>query len=261
MVGHWRTLARGLLLCAAFGTAAEAEQNSYRWLSIEGRQVRWVAAEGAPIVLRYAIASYDVQTPNAVNCGSVVPPRELLHTSRVTLAEFRRAAGAAFAVWQRHIAISFAEVSDQREADIIIGEQAVPAGRAFANVKIKPSPIGPFAPIEKATICLNPQHMWKIGYDGDLAVYDLVHTLSHEIGHVIGLDHPAARGHIMSFKYRELDAGLSDGDIQGAVALYGPRPREHSRADKWAVTARATEPPTPHRIVAGRITSRSAAMP
>ena len=39
--------------------------------------------------------------------------------------------------------------------------------------------------IARSQICLNPRQRWKIGFDGNLTVYDITHTLAHEIGHAI----------------------------------------------------------------------------
>ena len=72
-------------------------------------------------------------------------------------------------------------------------------------------------------VCLNPTRPWKIGFDGDLDVYDLRYTLIHEIGHAIGLDHPAIAGQLMAYKYGEKFRVLQAGDIRGVETLYGPR--------------------------------------
>lgn len=76
--------------------------------------------------------------------------------------------------------------------------------------------------ISRALICLNPAEPWKVGFDGNLAVYDLRYTLTHEIGHTIGLDHPAARGELMYVDYEEKFRVPQPGDVRGAAALYGP---------------------------------------
>ena len=78
--------------------------------------------------------------------------------------------------------------------------------------------------IGRSLICLNPRQPWKIGFDGDLKVYDLRYTLAHEIGHAIGLDHPSPSGQLMSYRYDEGQPGLQPGDIKGAALLYGPKP-------------------------------------
>jgi hypothetical protein len=52
-------------------------------------------------------------------------------------------------------------------------------------------------------------------------VYDLRYTLTHEIGHAIGLDHPGTTSQVMSYRYEERFATLQPGDIRGAAALYG----------------------------------------
>jgi hypothetical protein len=57
-----------------------------------------------------------------------------------------------------------------------------------------------------------------------LKSYDLRYTIAHEIGHAIGLDHPAAGGQIMGYRYEEQFRDLQPGDIAGAVLLYGRRP-------------------------------------
>jgi hypothetical protein len=79
-------------------------------------------------------------------------------------------------------------------------------------------------PITQALVCLNPAKPWKVGFDGDLKTYDVRYTLAHEIGHAIGLDHPEPGGQLMSARYGEQFRTLQDGDVRGAIQLYGPRP-------------------------------------
>ncbi len=139
------------------------------------------------------------------------------------MADIRKAAAEAARRWQRAANISFLETSDAANADIVIGEQAEPNGLAFTNLTLMPPTGSTLRGIWKAQICLNPNRPWTMGFDGNLATYDLIHAISHEIGHAIGLDHPSARGHLMSFRYLENYDGLSAGDALGAVSLYGAR--------------------------------------
>jgi hypothetical protein len=81
-------------------------------------------------------------------------------------------------------------------------------------------------PIDQAYVCLNPKSRWKIGFDGNLDVYDLRHTFTHEVGHAIGLDHPDSTGAVMAFRYDERVRDLQPSDIAGVQRLYGPHAAE-----------------------------------
>lgn len=195
----------------------------YRPLCIKGTCVKWQPTlAGEALVLTWAVARRSVDTPDAFNCRDLRPPANLMERSSIPLSSFRQALASAFSIWERALNISFIEASDQDAADIVIGEQGTPLGYAFTNVTMTSAPGAPTS-IGKALICLNPVRRWKIGYDGNLAVYDLVHTFAHEIGHAIGLDHPDRPGHLMSFRYQEIGRSLSDGDLQGGIRLYGAR--------------------------------------
>ncbi len=222
---------------AAQATAAEP----FRWLTIDGAAVRWhPGASSAGFTLRYAIARSTSQVSGAINCSPLSPPKRLIAAPKIGPQRFRSAVTEAFARWQSVTAIRFIETNNEAAADIVIGEQAVPKGHAFTNVLLGGKTDESVRPIVKASICLNPERSWKIGFDGNLTSYDLVHTLTHEIGHAIGLDHPGPRGHLMSFRYDERLSGLSEGDVLGVRAIYGaPVGSGAPSRSQGTITARA----------------------
>lgn len=193
-------------------------------LIIGGAEVRWPRSQGggAP-VLRYAFATARSDDPGAVNCRAIGPLAHLARGSRLSEAQLRSAAAEAFSRWQDVADITFLPAADAASADIVIGAEIESTGHAYTDVRIGTALAQGARAIEHATICLNPAQAWKIGFDGNLATFDLVHTLTHEIGHAIGLDHPGARGALMAFRYDESRIGLADGDIRGAAAIYGAR--------------------------------------
>jgi hypothetical protein len=219
-------LASGLLVA---GNPASAE--TYRLLELEGRDaVRWrMPAEGAPAKITYAFLAAPASFEGARNCGGMLPPGTALGPSHIREDDFRREVRAAFTVWEQAANIVFEETSSTADAGILIGADAKPRGRAFTNVALATSEprssdssgnrgVGD---IRQSLICLNPHQPWKIGFDGNLDIYDLRFTMTHEIGHAIGLDHPGPEGQLMSFRYVEKSRDLQPGDIDGAAALYG----------------------------------------
>jgi len=218
------SLAAFVLLWAGFAIAGEPETFlRFRLLDLENQSVKWQSPRmGRSASVTYAFATRATATPGARNCAKMLPPDKAYAPSRVSRGQFAREVAAAFRMWEQVADITFREIQDPQAADILIGAQAEPRGRAFTNVDLKPAGNGRKV-IARALICLNPRQPWKIGFDGNLDVYDLRYTIAHEIGHAIGLDHPSPAGQLMSYRYDERERGLQEGDIKGASLLYGPR--------------------------------------
>ena len=197
----------------------------FRLLILDGQHVKWgqpILGHGAKVT--YAFAGSTLEFPGARNCSAMTSIAALLTLSRISEAAFEEEIAAAFAMWADIANVTFQKVAGPAEANIVIGAQAEPSGYAFANVAHRASATDGVSTIDKSLICLNPTKPWKIGFGGDDVIYDLRYTLAHEIGHAIGLDHPAQpSGQLMSFQYGERFRHLQLGDISGAAALYGDR--------------------------------------
>lgn len=227
--------------CAALMLVASASGDShandktpnadpmFRLLELGGRKVRWtVPPSGIPAKISYAFVTAPVQFDGARNCDAMLPPAAAIAPSGISFEDFRRETRAAFATWEQAANITFVETSNVGDAGILIGADAKARGRAFTNVALRDEEathknIRGLGAIKQSLICLNPRRPWKVGFDGNLNVYDVRFTLTHEIGHAIGLDHPGPEGQLMSFRYVEKGRGLNSGDVAGAVALYGLR--------------------------------------
>lgn len=238
-----------LLTTAAMAAAAPA----YRLLTLDGAYLKWgKPALGTGAVITYSLAARLMSFDKATNCRRMAPFSKVFLHSHITRRQALTELKAAFATWQAVADVKFVPATPGAAADIIIGAEAVPLGRAFTNVAYERDdehrpgtdkaltslrPVDLIAPVKNETsapahsiaqslICLNPDEPWKVGFDGNLHAYDLRYAFIHEIGHSIGLDHPGAHGEIMSFKYLELFRTPQAGDIAGVVRLYGAARRD-----------------------------------
>jgi hypothetical protein len=182
--------------------------------------VHWSGEGSGPTLLTHAFVDGSIRFPKARNCESMVQVDALLARSGISLSVFRNEVPAAFGMWEQAANISFRETNDILTAGILIGAQALPEGWAFADVAQR---LGHGGKIERSLICLNSARLWKVGFDGNLDVFDILYTVAHEIGHAIGLDHPASTDQLMSHRYQERFRGLQAGDIDGAAQLYGAK--------------------------------------
>jgi hypothetical protein len=222
-------LALGLVVVGA-GPGLSGTISDYKLIVLDGASLKWgEPVDGTPATVTYALTDGARHFQNAINCGGLAPLDGLLAANHVDRATFGRELKAAFAAWSAVADITFVPAATSASAEILIGAEVAPRGRAFTNVdydrstKVSVS-AGPPPPHEmrQALICLNPEERWKVGFDGNLEVFDLRYTLQHEIGHAIGLDHPSVRGALMDFHYLEQFRTPQAGDVRGAVALYGP---------------------------------------
>jgi len=213
------------LLCCAFGTSGSAQNAaSFNLLKLAGNNVQWQApTNGQALVVTYTLVRDDVASAGARNCRKMTSLDHLIAASELAPFAVHEEIAAAFQMWEAAVNISFREVSKGERANILIGAQAEPQGLAFADVSYDTTSLERVKPISLSRICLNPAKPLKIGFDGDLSVYDLRYTLVHEIGHAIGLDHPVGAGQIMGYRYEERFRSLQSGDKQGAALLYGAR--------------------------------------
>ncbi|MFU8821119.1 MAG: matrixin family metalloprotease [Gammaproteobacteria bacterium] len=213
-----------LACCYAFGMAGATigSDGSFRLLKLDGYHVKWGENTlGAGATVSYAFVDVPMRFDGARNCRELVPMTDLATRNGISETTLRAETAAAFGAWEEAANITFIPVDDPDQADILIGAQGRPIGRAFANVMYRPGSNDGIRVIDSALVCLNPDQRWKVGFDGDIDVYDMRYTLVHEIGHAIGLDHPGPSGQIMSFGYSENYSGLQTGDFHGVQLLYG----------------------------------------
>lgn len=193
----------------------------YRLLELDGYKVKWGEQRlGVGASISYAFADESLRFDDARNCRDLVP-MEALSGPDLPFERLVQETEAAFRVWERAADLSFHQVADVRDADIILGAQGEPRMWAFANVSYGPEEKEGVRAIEQSLVCLNPNQKWKTGFDGNKDVYDIRYTLIHEIGHAIGLDHPGPSGQVMGFRYTEAFAELQPGDLRGIQRLYG----------------------------------------
>jgi predicted Zn-dependent protease len=254
---HFKTglsvLVSALLVTGLYFPANAAGSRGFAPLKLDNHLVKWGRNEpGTPARVTYAFVQGPTAQEDARNCRSMDSLDRLARISGLAVEDIRAQAAAAFRLWQDVSNLSFEETAKTEEADIVLGVQSIPRGYAFTNVRYRtaiaelgedmavedrglnrstPETGNPaavtgalkIAEITQSAICLNPAHKWKIGFDGDLASYDLRYTFAHEIGHAIGLDHYLKQRSIMHFKYTEEFRDLQPSDIEGVQWLYGTR--------------------------------------
>ncbi len=220
-----RSLLAGLFMASlvAIGGVHAQTHLGFRLLDFGGQYVRWGASGSQPVKVTYAFVDKNVAFDDARNCRGMVPVDGLLAQSGVSQILFLEEVRVAFDMWERVANIRFEPAAEDIKPGILIGAQADPVGYAYADVQYVKDGTGTLRQIDRSLICLNPIKRWKVGFDGNLAVYDLRYTIAHEIGHAIGLNHPEPHGQLMSMDYLESFRSLQAGDVSGAVRIYGAR--------------------------------------
>jgi hypothetical protein len=227
-------MTRILATAALFAFVASANaDDTFRLLQIDGHNVKWgTPVLGKAATVTYAVVSGDTKIVGNVNCLHVTGIEGLLARSHVARRLFDHELASALSLWQSAANIRFIRAKRVSAADIVFSAEVVPDGIAYADVTLAGAGEGGVSRLKRGIVCLNPDIRWnatrgektEFGAEGEsIEGLRLGYALAHEIGHVLGLDHPGPEGELMSFEYGSHFEGLKPGDIAGIATLYGRR--------------------------------------
>ncbi len=146
---------------------------------------------------------------------------------------------AAFALWAEETPLTFNEVSDSTQADILIGwaEGEHGDGDSFdgpGDVLAHASYPNPYEE-RQVFLHFDDSERWV---NSETLNVDLLTVAAHEIGHNLGLDHSIDPNALMYPSYSEPHRFLGQDDIAGVQSLYGlaAQPAESPEAPPQGVT-------------------------
>lgn len=211
----------------------------------------WSAAPVRPYALQFTDSSgrAQIKWPThtislAFSTSLSAPPSNIKPGSDVPGA-LRR----ALASWSEAADIEFVETSSREQSISAAGTSG--DGISLISVAATPENIAPFVGaasemsgrtrvfynksgnITEADIVLNPYQQFST--DGTPGTYDLEATFTHELGHLLGLEHSSAVGATMQPRQGKngvyslpafTPRTLSQDDLAGVRAIYGMRPEE-----------------------------------
>jgi uncharacterized protein (TIGR03437 family) len=237
------------------------------------------AARAYALQFRDAGSSVQIRWPAntitvAFSSSLTAPPANIKSGSDVAGA-LRR----ALARWSDAANIQFVEVASNAQSISPAGTSG--DGVSLITVARTPDNIAPFAgaasemagrtrvfftetgSITEADIVLNPQQQFSS--DGTPGTFDLEATFTHEIGHLLGLEHSGAIGSTMQPRQGKngiyggaawTPRSLSEDDRAGARAVYGLRPGMDARgAISGTITTSAGAPVFGANVWAEEITT------
>lgn len=141
-----------------------------------------------------------------------------------TSASFEVAAEEAFETWAAAADIEYLYEPDAAEADIVIGLDVL-AGSTIGIATTSFTPVfgDGFDTAFAGLIELDADRAWSPNGESGFNFYNV---FLHELGHVLGLDHPTSPGAANEAMYAFYNPGdpisLGPGDTEGIQLLYGP---------------------------------------
>src|SRR5580765_8460139 len=210
-----------LLLLALIGAPAPLHAYTIQYRDASGLiPRRWLTQ---PIII--SLSTSLAAPPSNIKAGSDVlgaARRALRHWSRVANVQFFETSSTVQTISPQHGGdhVNLITVSADNAASFN-SEDNPGRTRVFSDGN---------GAITEADIALNPNVLFSS--DGTFGTYDLESTFTHEIGHLLGLDHSAIIGATMQPRQAMnglfglsafTQRSLSYDDIAGARALYGSR--------------------------------------
>jgi len=260
-----RRLSAVLALLALLGAHALLRAYTIQYRDASGLIARRWLTQPIIISLSTSLAS----PPPNVKAGSDVigaARRALRHWSRVSNVQFFETSSTVQTISPTNAAdhVNLITVSADNAA-AFNSEDNPGRTRVFSDAS---------GAITEADIALNPNVLFSS--DGTVGTYDLESTFTHEIGHLLGLEHSAIIGATMQPRQAMnglfglpafTQRSLSEDDIAGARALYGSRAGTGSLLGRLVATGGQSGPVfgahvfaedvSTGRVIAGSITLHS----
>ena len=137
--------------------------------------------------------------------------------SFITDKDFQAEIVSALSAWEDVADIRFVLAEDSDNADIRFGWENIDGPRGILGQTNLPSAGG----LKIVTVMLDVDEEWFLGGDAPTNKIDFSSTVTHEIGHAIGIDHSQSKNALMNAAYSRTIFDLQSDDINAATAIYG----------------------------------------
>ena len=123
----------------------------------------------------------------------------------------------SLSAWENVADIRFVLASDSDNADIKFGWREIDgSGDVLAQTTVPSS-----GALENVTIAMDVDEDWFVSGDAPFGQFDFSSTVTHEIGHAIGIDHSQSRQALMNAAYSSSIFEIQQDDIDASIAIYG----------------------------------------
>jgi hypothetical protein len=135
----------------------------------------------------------------------------------ITELPFQREITTSLSSWENVADIQFVSAPDSESVDIRFGWREIDGKNGVLGQTTIPS----LGPLNSVVIALDVAEDWFLDGDAPVDQIDFSSTVTHEIGHAIGIDHSAVRPSLMNATYSSTIFELQEDDVDAAVAIYG----------------------------------------
>ncbi len=137
--------------------------------------------------------------------------------SFLTDVSFQREVTQSFAAWENVADIRFQLVPDSGSVDIRLGWGNIDGGGGILGQTTVPS----FGALSDVVIILDVDEDWFLNGDAPPENIDFSATVTHQIGHAIGIGHSQKSQALMNATYSRTILDLQNDDKDAAIEIYG----------------------------------------